>query len=187
MSRALAQMALLLSLTLLFTTSIMFSQDCHFVRPPPAPQAEDFPQPPKKANIRFRGPVIRAFKVQCWTAEPSEPSKCTGGVKGFQKVTIFVPTKNGPTDTREADTRFQQQELSSFSAGGATSILKSADIPPGIFVSFKGHPIFKVTRVQYPTKTSEDFASSLATGVKVEADFEHEATSGATLQKIVHG
>jgi hypothetical protein len=160
-----------------FTSGILLPQECHFVHPPPVPQPEEFPQPPKDGGTHFRGPVIRAFNVRCWTAEPSEPSKCIGGVEGFQKVTAFAPTSDSK-DTKEADTSFHQQTLSSFSAGGATSDLKPANIPPGIFVSLKGHPIFKVRRVQYPIEMKENFVSPRATGVKVEADFEHTKTSG---------
>jgi hypothetical protein len=125
-------------------------EQCNFVHPPPPPQPKDFPQPPDDHNVHFRGPVIRPFNVKCWTAEPSAPTKCVGGIEGLQKVTAFVPTSDRSGNPRQIDTSFRQQTLTSFSVGGSASYLKPADIPAGIFVSFRGAPIYTVTRVRFP-------------------------------------
>jgi hypothetical protein len=162
---------------LLLTTTIVLPQECHFVHPPPAPKPEEFPQPPKVDGTHFRGPVIRSFNVQCWTAEPSDPSKCIGGVDGLQKVSVFVPTSYSP-NTTQADPAFHQENVSSFSGGGLHSGLLPGDIPPGIFVSFNGHPMFKATRIQFPIEMTDGIGGARGTGVKVEADFEHTKTSG---------
>jgi hypothetical protein len=167
--------------TITFCISGVFSaQECHYVHPPLSPPDESaFPQPPSSDKIKFVGPIIRQVGVTCWYAEPDAPAKCVGGVHGFQKIVSFVPTE--PTvRSASVDTSFRQKSLSSFSAGGATSELKSEDIPPGIFVSFKGHPVFKVTKVQFPAKSVElvRLQEGLTTGVSVELDFSHEPSNG---------
>jgi len=113
------------------------SQECHFVHPPPPPAASDFPTRPTDSQKHFVGPVIRAFRVQCWSAEPSAPKKCVGGTHATQKVTILFPI-NELVDPEHIDASFRQQGLTSFSAGGWFPLLKSDDLPPGFFVSFKG-------------------------------------------------
>lgn len=163
---------------LLWTTATLFAQECHYVHPPAPPQASDFPQPPSDGHTRFSGPVIRQVNVQCWYAEPSEPSKCIGGAHGFQKVPAFLPTGE-ISDPALVDTAFRQKAPLPFSGGGATSDLKPDDLPAGVFVSFKGHPIFKVNQVQYPTQSQEPpLDRQSKTGVTVAVEFQHEPSSG---------
>jgi hypothetical protein len=153
------------------------SQECHFVHPLPPPAASDFPSRPTDSQKRFVGPVIRAFQVQCWSAEPSAPQKCIGGTHGTQKVSILVPI-NELVDPKHIDTSFRQQVLTSFSTGGWSPVLKSEDLPPGLFVSFKGHPIFKITEVRYPAEESDPVSGTRKIGVRISAEFVHEPSMG---------
>lgn len=149
-----------------------------YVHPPGPPSESDFPQPPSDEHVHWRGPVIRQISVQCWSAEPSNPSQFTGGVHGVQKVTNFVRTGD-PADTAHVDTTFRQKTTTSFSGGGAKSNLKADDIPAGIFISFKGHPIFKIMQIEYPTSGQDPpLVGPSGTGVKVSAEFEHEPRMG---------
>jgi hypothetical protein len=157
----------------------LHSQDARYVNPPPPPQASDFPQPPNDAQFHWRGPVIRAVNVKCWYAEPSAPDKFLGGEHGTQQVTAFIATSDLTQPPAKIDTSFHQTTLVSFSGGGKTSDLKAKDLPPGIFVSFKGHPILKVTGVQFPTQGHDLFPTGpTKTGVKITAEFMHNPGMG---------
>jgi hypothetical protein len=150
-----------------------------YVHPAPPLQASDFPQPPNNNQFHWLGPAIRPVDVKCWSAQPAEPSKFLGGVHGIQQVNSFVPTSDLTLPRAQLDTSFRQTTLASFSGGGKFSDLKPEDLPPGIFVSFKGHPILKVTSVQYPIQDHDPpLIGPVKTGVKVTADFMHEPRMG---------
>lgn len=153
--------------------------NAQYVHPPPPPQAADFEQPPNDNHTRWRGPAIRAVNVKCWTAEPSEPAKLFGGEHGTQQVTAFVPTSDLTPSAAQVDTSFHQATFRSFSGGGKMSDLKPKDLPPGIFVSVKGHPILKVTGVQYPIQDHDPaLFGPQKIGVRVAFDFIHEPGNG---------
>jgi hypothetical protein len=155
----------------LFAPEDLSSQDCRFIHPPPAPEASDFlDQPPTDTQTHFAGPVIQMINVRCWSAEPAQPSRCVGGVHGDQKVTVFVPTSDSVDPTR-IDQSFRQKVMHSFSRGGRANDLKASDLPPGIFVSFKGHPIYKVRKIQYTMRGRK-------AGVNVTVEFVHEPSGG---------
>jgi len=160
---------------------ILSSQDvCNYVHPPEPPKASDFIQPPADGKLKFVGPMIRQVQVACWHAEPNDSTKCIGGVHGFQRVQSFLPT-DVMVRSESVNTDYRQGSTSWFSAGGAKSEIKSEDLPPGIFFSFKGHPIFKVVKVQFPTKAHDSpfaFSGELKTGASVEIDFSHEPSNG---------
>jgi len=163
-----------------FMPGVPGAQECHYVHPPEPPKASAFPQPPSDGKIKFVGPIIRQVSVTCWYAEPDAPTKCVGGVHGFQRVQVFLPT-DAAAKPEAIDTSFHQQSPLPFSAGGATSEMKSDDLPGGIFVSFKGHPIFKVVKVQFPSKGLDPpftFNGPSKTGALVDIDFSHEPTNG---------
>jgi hypothetical protein len=167
---------ILYAVMVLSVSLAIHSQECHYVHPPPPPEASDFPQPPSGAHVHFLGPVIRPFQVRCWYSEPSTPSKCVGGIHGTQKVTAFVPVN---ADKSHIDRTFRQTIISSFSAGGKTSDFRAENMPPGIFISFKGHPIFAVSDVKYPAENQESrISGQRESGVTVQVDFEHEPTNG---------
>jgi hypothetical protein len=149
-----------------------------YVHPPGSLSESDFPQPPSDEHVHWRGPVIRGLNVQCWSAEPSTPSQFSGGVHGVQKVTTFVRTGDFG-DVAHVDTKPRQKTVTSFSGGGARSDLKAEDIPSGIFISFKGHPIFKVTQIEYPISGQDPpLVGASGSGVKVSAEFQHEPRMG---------
>jgi hypothetical protein len=149
-----------------------YAQECNYVHPPAPPQSSQFEQPP--SGHHFEGPAIRQVSVQCWYAEPKAPDKCIGGVHGFQKVTRTITTEKPD----RLDVSFHQKSIASFSGGGAKSDLKVDDIPPGIFVSFIGHPIYRVTKIEYPSSEPPSLAGPGEDGVKVSADFNHEPSNG---------
>jgi hypothetical protein len=91
-------------------------------------------------------------------------------------VTAFVATSGDPA---QIDTKFRQQTLATFSGGGWNSVMKPEDLPPGIFVSFKGHPAFRIIHVQFPIQGREPpLSNRIKTGVRVVAEFEHEPSNG---------
>jgi hypothetical protein len=80
-----------------------------------------------------------------------------------------------------ADTTFHQRAPLPFSAGGVTSEIKASELPPGMFISFKGHPVFKAVKIQYPVRSHDpplDLNDELKTGASVEVAFSHEPTNG---------
>ena len=165
------------AMTIVCAAASLRAQECNYVHPPAQPQASDFPQPPNAPDTHFRGPIIRPINAQCWYAEPSTPAKCIGGIHGVQKVTALVPIDD--IDLAHLDTNFRQKTLASFSGGGKTSALKADELPAGFFVSFKGHPVYSVTKVQYPVKGMvPPHWNQRQTGVNIELDFEHEPTNG---------
>lgn len=162
---------------LLCMASALYSQGT-YVHPPPPPQADDFPQPPGDAKLHWRGPVIRQVNVKCWTAEPSTPPKFFGGEHGTQHVTSFIPTSE-LAPPGQVDMSFHQTNLRSFSGGGQISDFKAGDVPAGIFVSLKGHPILKVTAVQYSVQDHDPpVFGPKKDGVKLGVDFTHEPGNG---------
>lgn len=166
-------------LALVWGTGGLHPAIAQYVHPPPPPQAADFEQPPNDNHTHWRGPVIRAVTVKCWTAEPSEPAKLFGGEHGTQQAKTFVPTSDLTPSATQVDTSFHQTTFRSFSGGGKMSDLKPKDLPPGIFVSVKGHPILKVTAVQYPIQDHDPpLFGPQKTGVKVAFDFIHEPGNG---------
>ena len=170
---------LAISVALLLLSGLRTLQvQAQYVHPPGPPSVSDFPQPPSDDHMHWRGPVIRQIGVQCWSAEPSTPSQFSGGVHGVQTIRTFVRTGDS-ADAAHVDTTYRQKIVTSFSGGGAKSDLKADDIPPGIFISFKGHPIFKITQIQYPTSGKDPpLVGPSGTGVKVSAEFQHEPRMG---------
>jgi hypothetical protein len=167
-------------LTVLGFAATLHSQGPQYLHPPPQPQASDFPQPPSDGPTHWSGPVIRAANVKCWSAEPSAPSKFLGGEHGTQQITAFVGTSDPTSPPIQLDTSFHQTTLDSFSGGGKISDLKAQDLPPGIFVSLKGHPVIKVTSVHYPIQDHDYIPvfGPLKTGVRVTIDFMHDPGMG---------
>ena len=105
-------------------------------------------------------------------------SKLFGGEHGTQHVTSFIPTSD-LAPAGQVDTSFHQTNLRSFSGGGQNSDLKASDVPAGIFVSLKGHPILKVTALQYPVQDHDPpLFGPQKTGVKLAVDFRHEPGNG---------
>jgi hypothetical protein len=152
------------------------SQSCHYVHPPAPPQAKDFAQPPTDSKSKFVGPIIQQVNVACWHAEPDDPDKCVGGPHGPQKLTVFVPTQTQFKDV-PINFSFHQDSLAFFSGGGAKSELKADELPSGVFVSFKGHPIYKIVKIEFPAK-SADGPAPIASGVSIQLEFSHEPTNG---------
>ena|ERR1700678_884178 len=166
-------------LVTLCLASLAGSQSPTFVHPPKPLQPTDFYQPPNDGRTHFVGPIIRPLDVKCWYAEPSAPTKPIGGVHGFQEVVVYLPTDD-LTDAAHIDNSFRQSPLH-FAGGGATSDIKPEDLPPGIFLSFKGHPIYKVLEVKYPSQPEVRGTPSAAKskiGVTVRINCEHEPTNG---------
>jgi hypothetical protein len=162
---------------LLWPIGALHSQVPQFVHPPQPPAASDFAQPPENAKTHWRGPAIGGFNVRCWSAEPSEPTQFVGGVHGIQNVTAFVSTSE-LMDSGGLDTSFRQTTLASFSGGGMASEVNPRDLPAGFFMSFKGHPAFKVKEVKYPASSLELPRMTPSTGVMVVVDFLHEPRMG---------
>lgn len=142
----------------------------HYVHPPPPPQAKDFAQPPRDSSRQWSEPEIRSFNTQCWSAEPNAPNGPVGGAHGLQKVFAFVPVS---TKEQRVDRTFHQTNLGSFSGGGLSSSLTAEELPSGIFISFVGHPIYRITKVQYPSRNPL-IPSPFGTLVTITADFQHE-------------
>src|SRR5258708_32753282 len=158
----------------------LIPQACHYVHPPAPPEASQFSQPPNDTRVKFVGPVIRQLNVACWYAEPGAPEKCIGGVHGFQRVQSFLPT-DGIVKPEAIDTSFRQKSPLPFSAGGGTAEINNEDLPPGLFISLKGHPVFKVTKVEFPLKAHDPplaFNGPPVTGASVELEFSHEPSNG---------
>lgn len=154
--------------------------DGQYVHPPAPPEAADFPQPPNDGHNSFHGPAIRPISVACWHAEPETPNNFQGGKHGFQHASAFVATNDMMSSQIHADTSFHQMAIGSFSAGGSISKLTPKDVPPGIFVSFKGHPILKVTSIEFPAQGRDNppLFGPLKPGVNVAIDFMHEPRMG---------
>jgi hypothetical protein len=72
------------------------------------------------------------------------------------------------------DTGFRQETVRSFSGGGAELTLKASDVPPGLFVSIRAHPVFRITRLEYPSMNT----AANKRGLTVGADFRHEPSMG---------
>jgi hypothetical protein len=155
---------------------VALSQGIGPVHPQTAPDASKFVQPPILPSRKWRDPVIRGAGVQCWTVSPSEPATPVGGVHGAQHITVFVPLRR-IGEPWQVDSTFQQTEVPSLAGGGALPVLTAADIPKGLFISVKAHPIFRVTKVKYPV-TSPPLTEPGKSGVLLSADFSAEPEMG---------
>jgi hypothetical protein len=148
-----------------------------YVHPPSGIGPSDFSQPPTNAQSRWRGPTIRQFNVRCWSAEPWAPDKPVGGTSETQAVTVFLPIEE--IDGPHLDTTFRQTNLDDFAGGGFKSELRAEDIPAGIFVAFKGHPVFRINKVEYPVSNHDPAPfGPIRTGALVSAEFLHLPTMG---------
>jgi hypothetical protein len=147
-----------------------------FVHPPSAPGPSDFAQPPTLAQVHWLGPSIKQINVRCWHAEPSAPDKPVGGTSETQGIVAFIPVQGD----RNLDTSFRQTDLGTFSGGGWSSSMKPDDMPVGIFISFKGHPVFRVNKIEYPFLAHElgEIFGPTGIGVRVSAEFLHTPTMG---------
>ena len=148
-----------------------------FVHPGEQPPDIKFEQPP--VGWTWVGPSIRQVHTLCWHAEPSNPTKPIGGSNDWQQAMGFAPIQL-PANAR-IDSSYRQGELSRLAGGGSTTALKPEEMPAGVFVSAIGHPIFKVTQVQYPAKNPIGFLTGVSgiEGGLVFADFMHLPNMGA--------
>lgn len=152
-----------------------FSQMQH-VHPPAFFQPTAFEQPPSVTGIRWVGPAIKQIYVQCWSVNPLSPNVPVGGTKEVQKVLTFVPT---PPIEKEVEISYRQENVGSFSSGGMTSKLNAEELPRGIFISFKGHPVFRIVRIEYPKTNPIPYpAAAGRIGATVTAEFLHTPTMG---------
>lgn len=143
-----------------------------FVHPPQSMTEADFPQPPDAIQSRVTGPTISSINAQCWHVEPSDPEKFVGGTMDTQNITGFIPMAF--PDGSERDTTFQQNDFRNFAGGGSTAVLKQSDIPPGIFLSFRAHPIYRITKLEFPVRQSVPiFPNFGRVGVRIFAEFKH--------------
>jgi hypothetical protein len=147
---------------------IASAQGFTFVHPSGPPSSDSFQRPPAVAGILWNGPHIGQANSRCWSAEPTAPTIPIGGSDDWQKLVGFVAIEGDPV--AQIDNSFRQSDVHALAGGGATSELTPTDLPPGIFVSVKAHPVFKVTRIRYLEK-GPALSSKGDRGVAVEADF----------------
>jgi hypothetical protein len=153
--------------------------EAQVAHPPPPPDAKQFDQPPTSNTLVWVGPRIISFPVQCWRLEPSAPKKPVGGVHGWQRKSAFVSFS--ATESQGRDIRFRQQlPLRSFAGGGASHSLTERDLPEGFFVAFRGHPVWRVTSVKYPSPRPRFMENSRTEGpaMRIDIEFRHEPTAG---------
>ncbi len=148
-----------------------------FVHPSPPPTASNFRQPPPRGQGQWLGPRIRRFPVQCWHAEPSTPNKPVGGTNETQNVSVFIPFEQH--EVMQTDRTFRQTEIGNFSAGGASAAMKPEDVPAGMFASFVGHPVFQITKIEYPIEGQDPpILGRPGIGARITATFLHGPTMG---------
>ena len=146
-----------------------------YVHPTGPPPTDSFQRPSADDVRRWAGPYIHQVNVRCWYAQPTAPEKPIGGAKGIQKVSQFFPLQSGT----EIDTSYQQTKLLTFSGGGMSLGMEPREMPRGVFVSFRGHPVWSVTKIEYPTRgISFSTPGKTAAGIKISLDFIHEPTMG---------
>jgi hypothetical protein len=152
-----------------------YGASAQYVHPPAPPTAQDFDQPPAKTQARMRGPQVTRANVRCWGAEPEAPTKFFGGVHDFQNVSVFVPLEPLLAGA-EIDTTFRQDRVRSLDRGGADSPLTVSEVPPGLFVSIRGHPVFKVIGFKFPSQSASPAPGRK--GVTINIAFRHEPNMG---------
>lgn len=158
--------------------SVAIAQGVAFVHPAGQPPATSFDQPPPAAaGFAWKGPRIGGVYTHCWHAEPNAPTVPIGGENDWQKVSGFVRIDLDPGT--EIETSFKQNTFGHLAGGGAKTELTPADLPAGIFVSVKAHPVFKVTRVHYPvTEAYPPLVGPKVRGLRLDADFMHLPSMG---------
>lgn len=141
--------------------------------PRPVPEEQEFRQPPEGEAGAWWGPSISATTAKCWRVEPDDPQTPVGGIHGEQIVTGVIRLPREMVERR--DKNFQQGALQGLSGGGWESDLEPGDLPAGVFLAARGHPIFKVNGVDL------DSSNILAGGgpaLVVTAEFVHEPRMG---------
>ena len=136
-------------------------------------EEHEFGQPPEGAADAWWGPSISATTAKCRHVEPDDPQTPVGGIHGEQFVTSVIRLPREIVERR--DKNFEQGMLQWLSRGGRKSDLEPGDLPTGVFLAARGHPIFKVNAVELDT------ANILAGGgpaLVVTAEFVHEPRMG---------
>jgi hypothetical protein len=168
-----AQLLALGFLSLLAGHGIAHGQEYNYIHPSSV-TAADF-APPEDPGFVWEGPVIRPFNgITCWHAEPNAPTVPVGGLDDWQKIIGFIPIGNV-----KANAGYHQKDFRTFAGGGAQREFKAEDMPPGLFLEFKAHPVWKIVSVAYPAKDPlAILGGSKKVGVLVTAEFLAGKTMG---------
>jgi hypothetical protein len=146
------------------------AQNIHSNEPP---DPNSFDPPPKNDNIRWLGPFIQQAGVRCWHLEPDDPTKPVGGTNELQSVIIEVPLEISGSGANYKQSNFLT------SGGGMQAVLSAAELPEGLHISIKAHPVYRLTKVEYPVQVRfPPIFGPARTGVRVLADFLHGPTMG---------
>lgn len=166
-------LALRASVCVLFAIWFMAAEArAQYIHSRSPPTASDFPHPPTGTGLNWRGPSIKQLPARCWYAEPRAPNVPIGGTSEVQALSSFHPIVTNSART------VRQTDLSALAGGGWQTPLKSDDLPSGVYVAVRAHPVFRVTKIEHPARGIDFSEGRNRTGVQITAEFLHTPTMG---------